>query len=153
MPSFGFGEGEAEFQTYDGLPVAENPPHGATVVVSSEAPEGRRYLVLHRAHDGPDHEGDWAWTPPAGARLPGEDLFHCASRELEEETGLRGAPTLLTEADAPWAVFELELPWRPHVVLDEEHDRFEWVTFEEACARCLPNVVADAVKLSAGRHR
>ena len=33
------------------------------------------FLLLHRvAPGGPDYEGEWAWTPPAGARQPREDL-------------------------------------------------------------------------------
>lgn len=148
MSGFGFGESGDAFTTYDGLPVAREAPHGASVIVVSPAPDGWRYLVLHRAHHGPGFEGDWAWTPPAGARFPGEDLMSCARRELEEETGLRGRPTLLTASDATWAVFELELPWEPRVVLDGEHDRYEWVSLDEACRRCLPDVVADSLQLA-----
>ena len=56
--------------TYDGEPIAEDAPFGATVVVYRRVGDGLELLVLHRAHDGPDHEGDWAWTPPAGAGKP-----------------------------------------------------------------------------------
>lgn len=63
--------------TWDGLPVAPEPPHGACVVVRRAAGE---YLVLHRAHLGRDFAGDWAWTPPAGSRQPGEPVLAAALR-------------------------------------------------------------------------
>lgn len=47
-----------------------------------------RLLLLHRKHNGSAYEGDWAWTTPSGARLPGELVHACAQRELAEETGL-----------------------------------------------------------------
>ena len=44
------------------------------IVVASRAPDGWRYVLLHRAHHGPEWDGDWAWTPPSGSRKPGEDV-------------------------------------------------------------------------------
>jgi 8-oxo-dGTP pyrophosphatase MutT (NUDIX family) len=136
----GFG-GAQEFTTWDGEPVSRERPHGATVVVASRAPQGWRYLLLHRAHHGgPAREGDWAWTPPTGSRKPGEDLHACLARELREETGWEEAcrrPVLTDGVD--WTVFALEVPWGTQVVVDgKEHDRFEWVDFEEARRRCQP---------------
>jgi hypothetical protein len=99
MADFG---GAAEFTTWDGEPVSRERPHGATIVVASRAPQGWRYVLLHRAHRGPDWAGDWAWTPPAGSRKPGEDVTACAVRELEEETGLRACPVPVLAGDAGW---------------------------------------------------
>src|SRR5690606_39527961 len=76
-------------KTWDGLPVSREKPYGATVVVYRRVGERYLYLILHRKHEGPDYEGDWAWGPPAGCRLPGEPIDDCACRELWEETGLR----------------------------------------------------------------
>ena len=59
--------------TWDGLPVAREKPYGASILVWRRAGAGREWLVLHRAHHGRDYAGDWGWTPPAGARLPGEE--------------------------------------------------------------------------------
>ena len=73
--------------TWDGLPVSEEKPYGITAVVFRRVC-GTEVLMLHRAHRGSDYEGEWAWTPPAGARLPGEPVDACARRELREETGL-----------------------------------------------------------------
>jgi 8-oxo-dGTP pyrophosphatase MutT (NUDIX family) len=65
-------------------------PMGAMVAVISHAPDGPRYLLLHRVEF---HEnGDWEWGSPSGAREPGEDMAVCAARELYEETGIRGEP-------------------------------------------------------------
>ena len=147
---FRSGHDEDPFTTYDGLPVSREPPHGATVVVASESPDGWRYLVLHRAHHGAEFGGDWAWTPPAGARLPGEDIADCAARELEEESGLRGSPSPLLVGSVEWAVFDMVVPWGTYIVVDGvEHDRYEWLSLEEACARCLPPIVGASLRLAA----
>ncbi|MFO7265034.1 MAG: NUDIX domain-containing protein [Bacillota bacterium] len=70
--------------TYDGKPIAKERPYGAMIDVyrvdDGEAP----FLVLYRAKHGPDYEGDWAWTPPCGARQAGETILKCAQRELWE---------------------------------------------------------------------
>jgi 8-oxo-dGTP pyrophosphatase MutT (NUDIX family) len=137
--------GRDEFTTWDGEPVSREPPHGATIVVASRAPAGWRYLLLHRAHHGADWAGDWAWTPPAGSRKPGEEVAACASRELREETGLTATPQPVRTGDVTWAVFALAVPWGATVLVDgTEHDRAEWVSYDEARQRCLPAVVAEA---------
>ncbi len=147
---FRSGAEDDPYTTYDGLPVSREQPHGATVVVVSEAPDGWRYLVLHRAHRGSNFGGEWAWTPPSGARLPGEEIAACAARELQEESGLRAMPTPLLVEDVEWAVFELVVPWGTPIAVDGvEHDRYEWVTLDQACSLCLPAVVADSLRLAA----
>ena len=144
MADFG---GTAEFTTWDGEPVSRERPHGATVVVASRAPQGWRYVLLHRAHRGPAFDGDWAWTPPAGSRKPGEDLTACAERELAEETGLQATPVPVLTGDVGWAVFALEVPWGTKVRADgTEHDRFEWVSYAEACRRCRPDVLVSSFR-------
>jgi 8-oxo-dGTP pyrophosphatase MutT (NUDIX family) len=136
--------GAEEFTTWDGEPVSRDRPHGATVVVASRAPDGWRYLLLHRAHHGgPAREGDWAWTPPSGSRKPGEELSACVARELLEEVGWLASPRPVATDDVDWAVFALEVPWGTEVLVDgEEHDRFEWVGFAEAWRRCRPEALA-----------
>ncbi|MGH3071303.1 MAG: NUDIX domain-containing protein [Gaiellaceae bacterium] len=140
--------------TWDGLPVAREPPYAACVVVWRRAPHGREFLVLHRLHaGGPDHEGDWAWTPPAGARLPGESPEVTAARELLEETGLELSvePAADAAPSADVAHYVAECPAGETVVLDGEHDRFAWVTLEEAVARCLPPDVGTGIAKVAAR--
>jgi ADP-ribose pyrophosphatase YjhB (NUDIX family) len=136
MASFG---GSQEFTTWDGEPISRERPHGATIVVASRSPLGWRYLLLHRAHHGPDYDGDWAWTPPSGSRKPGEGVTACAIRELREETGLQERPRVVAADDVDWAVFALEIPWGTPVTVDgTEHDRLEWVTYADARLRCRP---------------
>lgn len=145
-----FGGGTGSFTTWDGEQVSRERPHGATVVVASRAPEGWMYLILHRAHQGPAWDGDWAWTPPSGSRKPGEDITACAERELHEETALRGHPRPIAVTDVDWAVYSLEVHWDTPVIVDgTEHDRYEWVPFGEAYRRCRPDVVGESLRTAA----
>jgi 8-oxo-dGTP pyrophosphatase MutT (NUDIX family) len=132
--------------TWDGTEVARDKPYGCSVVVWRAAPGGREYLVLHRRHAGPPgYEGDWAWTPPSGARQPDEPVEAAARRELGEETGLN-LPFVRTDLGAEdWAVFAAEAPVDAEVVLDDEHDGFRWVTATEAARLCLPSSVGRSV--------
>jgi len=107
MADFG---GPKEYTTWDGEPVSRDRPHGATVVVAAQSPEGWQYVLLHRGHNGPDWADDWAWSPPAGCRKPGEDLAACAARELQEETGIRAEPCPVVADNTDWALFALEVP-------------------------------------------
>jgi 8-oxo-dGTP pyrophosphatase MutT (NUDIX family) len=134
-----------EVTTWDGRPRAAEPPFGASVIVHRLRGSRRDFLVLHRSHEGADYEGDWAWTPPAGARLPGETVEACAVRELWEEAGL-SAPIRAVPGDNPdWVTFEAQVDENVEVVLhDAEHDRFEWVPLHEAIHRCSPTAVAEA---------
>src|ERR1700729_3208940 len=137
--------GPGEFTTWDGEPVSREPPHGATVVVAALAPEGWRCLLLHRAHHGPSWDGDWAWTPPAGSRKPGEAVTACAVRELREETGLVASPRPVVTEDTDWAVLTQEVPWGTEIAVDGmEHDRFEWVTVAEVLRRSRPAAVSES---------
>jgi 8-oxo-dGTP pyrophosphatase MutT (NUDIX family) len=110
---------------------------------------GVDWLILHRAHDGPAYEGDWAWTPPSGARLPNEPIDECARRELLEETGLTlplQALQATNQGMDSWAIYSAEATQDSVIVLDAEHDRFEWVTLEAALARCLPEPVGQGIR-------
>ena len=126
--------------TWDGLPISDEPPFGATVVVYRVRGAKTELLLLHRAHHGSDYAGDWAWTPPAGSRLPGESIDHRARRELREETGLELALELTDCGNAEWPHYTARAPLDAAVVLDAEHDRFEWVVADEAPERCLPDL-------------
>jgi 8-oxo-dGTP pyrophosphatase MutT (NUDIX family)/RimJ/RimL family protein N-acetyltransferase len=143
--------------TWDGLPVASDEPHGASIVVRRAGPGGARheYLLLHRAHRGPGYAGDWAWTPPAGSRLPGEPVLTAALRELAEESGLRARPADLRAIDlrGQWAVFALDVPAGTLARVDPEHDRLDWVSLDEASRRCRPAVVADGLRRAAAAGR
>lgn len=126
-------------KTWDGLPVSDEKPYGASVIVWRRDGVGREFLLLHRrAAGGIDFEGDWAWTPPSGARFPGEALEDAARRELLEETGLELPFESSGHSGDDWGVFVAEAPPDARVVLDDEHDRFVWLPAAEAAAKCLP---------------
>ena len=138
--------------TWDGLPVAQDPPTAVVIVIWRRVGRDREFLLLHRlAPGGPEYEGDWAWTPPAGARQPGEAPDAAASRELLEETGLDVQITALPEASISEAValYGAEVPSDAAVVVDTEHDRFEWLVLTEALPRCLPAAVAEGLASAA----
>lgn len=146
-------------RTWDGLEIAVDHPTGCTVVVRRPGEAGElEYLLLHRAHQGPDYAGDWAWTPPAGCRQPGEPVYPAALRELAEETCLAGARPWALDLARPasngdparWAAFVVDVPRHTGVELaDPEHDRFEWVSASTAAERLAPPVVAETVAKAA----
>jgi 8-oxo-dGTP pyrophosphatase MutT (NUDIX family) len=131
--------------TWDGLPVATERPFASVIVVWRSVRGRREFLLLHRvAPGGPGFEGDWAWTPPAGARRPGERPDEAARRELREETGL-ALPLLALPDDSAAdevALYLAEAGADAQVVLDHEHDELVWLPLEEALAKCLPASVA-----------
>lgn len=140
--------------TWDGKPIASEPPIGALILVYRVKAARPECLVLHRAHNGPEYEGDWAWTPPSGARQPGETIEECVARELFEEAGLRvkaspaGTPVTTTGV-SHWTVFYVRVRSNERVTLrDEEHDRFEWVSLEEVLTRCRPAQVTEGIEFA-----
>jgi 8-oxo-dGTP pyrophosphatase MutT (NUDIX family) len=138
--------------TWDGLPIAPDEPHGAAVMVRRPAAAGgHEYLVLHRAHYGPDYAGAWAWTPPSGSRQPGESVLGSALRELAEESGLSAAAAHLVvlHLGGPWVHFRLDVAADAQARLDHEHDAFAWLGATEAIARCHPEAVADGIRMAA----
>ena len=140
--------------TWDGLPVAHERPYVCCVVVWRDGDRDREFLLLHRlAPGGAGFHGAWAWTPPSGARQPGETPDIAAARELHEETGLR-LPLVSADTATPSrevALYVAHAPQDAAVVLDHEHDQFRWLPLEQAAALCLPpEVGACLTKASAG---
>jgi 8-oxo-dGTP pyrophosphatase MutT (NUDIX family) len=132
--------------TWDGVPIAVERPYGVTAIVYRRSHAGLQLLMLHRAQYGADFDGDWAWTPPAGARQPGEPVEACAQRELREETGLdlHLQPTRCGDDD--WYVYVVEAPADTVIVLDAEHDRCEWVPPATAIERCSPSAAREPLE-------
>jgi 8-oxo-dGTP pyrophosphatase MutT (NUDIX family) len=131
------------------LLVSEEKPFGATVAVWRPVGGRVEWLLLHRKHRGPEYEGDWAWSPPAGARLPGETLDECARRELLEETGLELGVDPTPCGTDDWVVYVAEASPDVQVEISAEHDRFEWLSLGDASARCRPAVVASGLDCAA----
>ena len=140
-------------ETWDGLPVAPERPFASCVVVWRRAAEEREFLVLHRAHFGADFAGEWAWTPPSGARQPGESPEAADVRELREETRLELAPAAVESPDPDVALFVAEASGDGDVVLDAEHDAFRWLPLAEAAALCLPRTVAACLETASHATR
>jgi 8-oxo-dGTP pyrophosphatase MutT (NUDIX family) len=136
-----------ERRTWDDKPRAREQPYGATIVVR----RGGEVLVLHRAHEGSEYDGDWAWTPPSGARYPGESPEECARRELREETGLELEVQRVPLAADDWTYWVADAPDDAEIELDGEHDAYRWLPAEDAAALCKPPRVATGL-LDAHAH-
>ncbi len=143
--------------TWDGLEIAAEEPRGSTVVVRrpaadargpsghDETPAALELLLLHRNAKGPDFEGDWAWTAPAGARQPGEAVFPAALRELREEAGLVERDVFALDLSGSWALFAVDVEAGTGVdLVDPEHDRYAWLPPAACRDRVLPAWVAEA---------
>jgi 8-oxo-dGTP pyrophosphatase MutT (NUDIX family) len=134
-----------EFTTWDGKAVADEPPHGASIIVFRKAEPGYEFLVLHRGQNGPDFSGDWAWTPPSGVRYPGEPIENGVRRELWEETGLSLPIKRTYLGSAKWVIYMAECLPSDRVYLSKEHDRYDWLPAAQAIARCQPKMVGDSI--------
>ena len=73
----------------------------------------------------------------------------CASSA--EETGLVVADRDLRALDLSgrWVRFGLDMPAGTNARVDPEHDRLDWLSLDEAIARCQPATVADGLRLAA----
>lgn len=136
--------------TWDGRAIAADRPTGSTVVVRRRTATGAvEALTLHRNGNGPDYEGDWAWTAPAGCRQPGEAVYPAALRELEEEAGLGGLDIWAVDLSQRWALFAVDVAADTEVrLVDPEHDRYEWLTIEQT-TRVLPTHVGESQRRAA----
>jgi 8-oxo-dGTP pyrophosphatase MutT (NUDIX family) len=135
-------------------PIARERPFAVAIIVWRAAPGEREFLLLHRlAPGGADYEGEWAWTPPAGARQPGEAPDAAAARELTEETGLALPLTPVPDASSSDDVvlYVAEASLDSDIVLDDEHDRFLWLPLGEALPKCQPPTVATGLASAGDR--
>ncbi|MDQ6673224.1 MAG: NUDIX domain-containing protein [Chloroflexota bacterium] len=72
--------------------------------------------------------------------MPGEPVEDCARRELREETGLELALEPSRCGTDDWWVYLAEALPEAAVVINAEHDRFEWLPAELAHAGCTPEL-------------
>ena len=142
-------------------------PEEVLIVVFRQCASGPGFLVLERA---PDRQGYWHVV--AGALAEGEGAAAAATRELEEETGLRTRVVPLEreytysldeeppEVRARFApevteiavtAFAAEAPARWEPALDEEHVDHRWCSEEEAVALLRDPEPQDAVRAAAAR--
>ena len=75
---------------------------------------------------------------PAGRSSPTRNPDHAAKRELLEETGLALACERVSVDGGPTFVYAAVAPIDVKITLADEHDRYEWVSTEEAACRCRP---------------
>jgi len=113
----------------DGLFLSPEPPWGASVLVLRDREE---LLLLKRRGE---------WTPPAVTRLPEEPIATCAARALEDVAGLR-LPIWPVDLDPAWTVFVANATGDVLVRPDRVTTEFEWVSLDEARARCTQLVSA-----------
>lgn len=132
-------------ETWDSLPITKEKPYGITIVTFRRDESLTEYLVLHRVHRKKSSGNRWAWGPPAGARLPQEDVYECACRELEEETGIKGFPQETNFPVKEWKVYYLEVDYDISISLSEEHDDYKWVDINTVEKICLPRLVFEQV--------
>ena len=115
---------------------------GTAVIVYRELERDFEFLILHRAHLGPDFEGDWAWGPPSGHAENGEDAIACAARELFEETRLELDLRDTDLGPQRFRIFVARANQEDAVILSGEHDRFEWADLTTVLVKCKPERVA-----------
>lgn len=131
--------------------VVEHP--GCAVIVPVD--DARRVLLLRQYRHA---TGEWSIEAPAGGIDPGETAATCATRELEEETGLRArrleplgqfytTDGVSNEVAHLFLARELS-PGRPHPQSGEHLEPF-WLPLEDAVrlvrdgtVRCGPTALA-----------
>ncbi|MDP3784618.1 MAG: NUDIX domain-containing protein [bacterium] len=119
----------------------------AGIIIFKNTPEERKYLVLH-SRQAPGSSRPDFWDFSKGILEKGELGIDAARREAEEEIGLANLElipdfketvhyfTMRTGKPVPKyvAMFLAEVG-DEKIALSEEHDRFEWLSFEDAFKR------------------
>ncbi|MBS1202914.1 MAG: hydrolase [Chromatiaceae bacterium] len=100
--------------------------------------------------------GGWLWELPAGRIEPDEEPLATATRELEEEAGVRAAdwidlgslhssPGVFTEVIHLWLARGLEI--RPHSQEQDEVIEIHWIALNQALDWCNDGTISDAKTL------
>ena len=152
--------------------------HGSVVdlgIESAQLPDGRDIVLEVVRHPGgaavaavdPDlgicllrqyrhAAGGWLWELPAGRIEPDEEPLGTATRELEEEAGVRAAdwidlgslhssPGVFTEVIHLWLARGLEM--QPHSQEQDEVIEIHWIALNQALDWCSDGTITDAKTL------
>ncbi len=116
-------------------------PIRVEVIVSRVRDDDRQYLLVKRV---PEDGG--FWQPITGTLESNDTILDCIYREVGEEVGIE-KDRVLSVMDAffefTWVkagttiteyVFGMEVPADVEVTLSDEHDAFQWCTYDEALA-------------------
>ena len=120
----------------------------AGIIIFRNTPKGRAYLIVHASGTGEGTSRSDFWDFPKGLLEPGEKGIDAAIREAKEEIGMedfslaenfketvryfirREGKTMLK-----FVVMFLAEAKNAKVKLSWEHDKYEWLFFEEAYKR------------------
>ncbi|PWV98751.1 ADP-ribose pyrophosphatase YjhB (NUDIX family) [Hoeflea marina] len=141
----------------------DEPAAGPALAVSALVRRGDRFLLVLRANPPAQH----MYAFPGGRVEPGESLEAAALRELEEETGLRGAnPRPLATYDLPTrradgtmashfllTVFAVDGAADAEIIAADDAMTAGWYTREELDGLPVPDSVIECLDLIARNDR
>ena len=125
---------------------------GAGIIIFRNIPDGRRYLILRASRDestiAPGKKVKEFWDFPKGRLEPGESGIEAARREAFEEAGIKDYELIpefketikyFTRREGKFipkfvALFLAESKI-DRVKLSWEHDKYEWLPYNEALER------------------
>ena len=135
----------------------------AGIIVFYHAPQGRKYLVLRASRDkstlAKGKEVKEFWDFPKGRLEKGEQGIDAAKRELGEEAGIKKFEIISGFKETvhyfTWhsgkpvpkfiAMFLAETK-NAKVKLSWEHDKYEWLSYEDALGRISLKPMKEALK-------
>lgn len=135
----------------------------AGIIIYRDTPEGRRYLLLRASRDEstltPGKRVKDFWDFAKGQLEKGETGLEAARREAEEEAGFRDIEinpdfkhtvqyfTFRTGKPVPkYVAMFLGCVSSETVTLSWEHDKYEWLLYEDARARVTLPQMKDALE-------
>ncbi len=135
----------------------------AGIIIYRDTPEGRKYLVLRSSRDtstlAPGKAVKEFWDVPKGQLEQGETGIQAARREAKEEAGYADIEivpdfketiryfTMRTGKPVPkFVALFLGRVSSDAVTLSWEHDKAEWLSYEEAKARVSLKPMKEAIE-------
>ena len=130
----------------------------AGIIFFKNTPEGRKYLVLRSSRE-PGSKRPEYWDFSKGLLEKGEDGISAARREAEEEVEIKNfelvpdfkeTVSYFTRHDGKtipkFAVMFLAETQGGEIKLSWEHDKYEWLLYEEAKKRISNNAMKQALE-------